>query len=61
LRKVGRKIMKISLENSRIGIIAVAVAGIVAAGTVGERASEIYGNKAEATADPTAAVLVADD
>jgi hypothetical protein len=53
--------MKISLENSRIGIIAVAAAGIVAAGTVGERASEIYGKKAETTADPTAAVLVADD
>jgi len=53
--------MKISLENSRIGIIAVAIAGIVAAGAVGERANEIYSKTAETTADLTGAVRVTDD
>ena len=45
--------MKVNFELTRTGILAIAAAGIVAAGAVAERANRLYG--AASPAEPTAA------
>ena len=44
--------MSVTLRHTRTGLIALAAAGIFAAGTVGQRANELYGDKAQTDLDP---------
>lgn len=46
--------MNVTLRHTRTGLLALAAAGIFAAGTVGKRASEIYSGEDEQQAEPVA-------
>ena len=43
--------MSVTLRHTRTGLIALAAAGIFAAGTVGQRANELYGDTAQSDVD----------
>ncbi len=47
--------MNVTLRHTRTGLIALAAAGIFAAGTVGQRASELYSGENEQEVEPVAA------
>ncbi len=53
--------MSVTLRHTRTGLIALAAAGLFAAGTVGQRANDLYSGSAEPEPDPaaSAASLVA--
>ncbi len=44
--------MNVTLRHTRTGLIALAAAGIFAAGTVGQRANELHGDEAQTDLDP---------
>lgn len=46
--------MNVTLRHTRTGLLALAAAGIFAAGTVGKRANEIYSGEDEQQAEPVA-------
>jgi hypothetical protein len=46
--------MTVTLRHTRTGLIALAAAGIFAAGTVGQRANEIYSGDDEQEVEPIA-------
>ncbi len=47
--------MTVTLRHTRTGLIALAAAGIFAAGTVGQRANELYSDENEQEVEPAAA------
>ncbi len=47
--------MNVTLRHTRTGLIALAAAGIFAAGTVGQRANELYSGENEQDVEPAAA------
>lgn len=46
--------MNVTLRHTRTGLIALAAAGIFAAGTVGQRANELYSGAKAGGPDPSA-------
>ena len=52
--------MKVSFELTRTGILAIAAAGIVAAGAVADRANRLYGSASPAGPGETAVAAASD-